>query len=85
MLSSEYCIFALSACGAQRHGARNMRRGTRDCRRSSIMHPSEPPDHAADHTRPAQPTLPHKAVRGRASVLLAAPPAHCSSSSRLPA
>jgi hypothetical protein len=28
------------------------------------MHPSEPPDHAADHPRPAQPTLPHKAVRG---------------------
>eukprot|EP00966_Prymnesium_polylepis_P050981 1180324-Prymnesium_polylepis.1 len=41
-----------------------MRRETRDCRRSSSMHPSEPPDHAADHPRPAQPTLPHKAVRG---------------------
>ena len=28
------------------------------------MHPSEPLGHAADHPRPARPTLPHKAVRG---------------------
>eukprot|EP00966_Prymnesium_polylepis_P288411 6661763-Prymnesium_polylepis.1 len=47
------------------------------------MHPPEPPDHAADTPRPTQPTLPHKAVRG-ARARLAAPPAHCSSSSRLP-
>eukprot|EP00966_Prymnesium_polylepis_P173909 4023212-Prymnesium_polylepis.1 len=28
------------------------------------MHPPEPPDHAAHHPRTAQPTPPHKAVRG---------------------
>eukprot|EP00966_Prymnesium_polylepis_P148592 3432620-Prymnesium_polylepis.1 len=36
-------ILAHSAHGAQRHRARNMRRETRDCRRSSSMHPSELP------------------------------------------
>eukprot|EP00966_Prymnesium_polylepis_P209478 4852563-Prymnesium_polylepis.1 len=56
-------------------GARNTRRETRNGRRSSFMHPPELPDHAADHPRPTQPTLPHKA----ASALLAAPAAHCSS------
>eukprot|EP00966_Prymnesium_polylepis_P068921 1601261-Prymnesium_polylepis.1 len=50
---------ALSARGAQRHGARNMRRETRDGRRSSIMHPPEPPDHAADTPRPTDPNLPY--------------------------
>eukprot|EP00966_Prymnesium_polylepis_P056659 1310973-Prymnesium_polylepis.3 len=33
-------------------------------RRSSFMHPPEPPAHAADTPRPTQPTLPQKAVRG---------------------
>ena len=37
-----------------------MRRETQDRCRSSFIHASEPPDHAADHTRPIQPTLPHK-------------------------
>eukprot|EP00966_Prymnesium_polylepis_P065863 1528187-Prymnesium_polylepis.2 len=32
--------------------------------RSSFIHPPELPDHTADHPTPAQPTLPHKAVRG---------------------
>ena len=54
----------LSARGAQRHGAGNKRRETRDRRRSSFIYPREPPGHAADDPRPTQPTLPHKAVRG---------------------
>ena len=41
-----------------------MRRETRDRRRSSFIHPPEPPGHAADDLTPTQPTLPHKAVRG---------------------
>ena len=78
-------ILAHSARGAQRHATRNTRRETRDRRRSSFIHPPEPPGHAADPPRPTQPTLPHKAVRASTSALLAAPPAHCSSSSSVPA
>eukprot|EP00966_Prymnesium_polylepis_P034418 799727-Prymnesium_polylepis.1 len=60
-LSIILALSAISARGAQRHGARNTRRETRDSRRSSFMHPFELPAHAADHPRPTQPTLPHKA------------------------
>eukprot|EP00966_Prymnesium_polylepis_P026305 606841-Prymnesium_polylepis.1 len=48
-----------SARGAQRHGTRNYtRRETRDGRRSSIMHPPEPPDHVADTVSQTHPTYP---------------------------
>ena len=60
----QHVILAHSARGAQRHATRNTRRETRDRRRSSFIHPPEPPGHAADPPRPTQPTLPHKAVRG---------------------
>eukprot|EP00966_Prymnesium_polylepis_P249685 5772649-Prymnesium_polylepis.2 len=63
MRSGIYLALAHSARGAQRHRAGNTRRETRDCRQSSFMHPSELPDHAADHPRPTRPTNPHKACK----------------------
>eukprot|EP00966_Prymnesium_polylepis_P226470 5238751-Prymnesium_polylepis.1 len=44
------------------------------------------PGHASDPPRPTQPTLPHiRRCEERERALLVAPPAQCSSSSRLPA
>eukprot|EP00966_Prymnesium_polylepis_P048736 1128242-Prymnesium_polylepis.1 len=55
-------LLPLSARGAQRHGARNTRRETRDGRRSSIMHPplSRP---ITRQTLPDPPKLPYPTRR----------------------
>ena len=52
-----------SARGAQRHATRNTRREARDRRRSSFMHPPEPPVHAADLTITDPPNLPYPTRR----------------------
>eukprot|EP00966_Prymnesium_polylepis_P095818 2220077-Prymnesium_polylepis.1 len=64
MRSGKYLRLFSARCAATRN-TQHARRQTRDGRRNSIMHPPAQPDHAADTTRPTQPTLPHKACEER--------------------